>query len=406
MIPEAYRTDHLLLLVGTNPLPNLVAAELLLKENGTLYLVYSTETAPVADNLKKYLLARYKVQLLPAVKATDAQDIETTLEKLVRGLAGSIGLHYTGGTKAMAVHAYRAVEKARGGKTPAPVFSYLDATTFELRVDPAYHEKVLLEVKPTLRELVALHGNPLRPRLPDKTTILLPAAIALAQAAPGGGLRVWRDWCDKILRQDQIHTGRDWRGNTILKGVTLSWPDDPILNEVVATLKSELGLSLMAKDLPLSVVQLPRGLQDLKHLCKWLDGEWLEHYVLAQVEAVADQCGVHDYGMTLKTDEKQAADFRFEFDVAAIRGYQLFGISCTTSSDKSLVKSKLFEAFIRARQLGGDEARVGLVCGYTDPHSLEQELSQSWDAQGKIKVFGADDLPDLAEKLAAWFQTA
>jgi len=324
---------------------------------------------------------------------------------LIANPTGTVGLHYTGGTKAMAVHAYRAVERALAGKSPAPVFSYLDATTFELRIDPAVHEKVLFDVKPTIRDLVALHGNPLKADRPSRDTILLPAATALAQASPNG-LSVWRNWCDKVLRSEDIYTGKDWRGNSRFKEVALSWPMAPELGEVVKILNSELNLPHTAKELSFSAIQLPNGVKEYKQLCKWLDGEWLEQYVLSQVAAVAESCHLHDYGMTLETDEKQDADFRFEFDVAAMRGYQLFGISCTTSSSKSLVKSKLFEASIRARQLGGDEARVGLVCGYADAVSLEREISQSWDAEGKIRVFGPADLPDLAEKLKDWFETA
>lgn len=404
MISENYRTDHLLLLVGSNPLPNLVAAELLLRENGVLHLIFSAETAGIADNLKRHLEGKKQVRLSPAIQATDAQDIESAITQLVRGLTGTIGLHYTGGTKAMAVHAYRAVEKACIGKTP-PVFSYLDAKTFELRVDPAYHEKVLMEVKPTLRDLVALHGNPLKRDLPCRNVTMQSAATALAYAAPDG-LQFWREWCDKTLRQEQIHTGKNWRSNTILKQVTLPWPAQPSLRQAVIALNTLLGFPADAPELVLAAVHLPAGIEGLRHLCKWLDGEWLEHYVLSQIIAVAERCALHDYGMTLDTDERGAADFNFEFDVAALRGYQLFGISCTTGGSKSAAKSKLFEASIRARQLGGDEARVGLVCGYTDPNILERELIRSWDAEGQIKVFGPADFPQLAEKLADWFGTA
>jgi hypothetical protein len=38
VIPDSYKSDHLFLLVGTNPLPNFVAATLMLKPQGQLYL--------------------------------------------------------------------------------------------------------------------------------------------------------------------------------------------------------------------------------------------------------------------------------------------------------------------------------------------------------------------------------
>jgi hypothetical protein len=41
---EPYRTDHLFLIVGANPLPNFVAALLLSKKGGTIHLLHSKGT--------------------------------------------------------------------------------------------------------------------------------------------------------------------------------------------------------------------------------------------------------------------------------------------------------------------------------------------------------------------------
>ncbi len=38
---EAYQTDYLFLLVGMNPLPNYIAALLLVRDGGTIYLFHS-----------------------------------------------------------------------------------------------------------------------------------------------------------------------------------------------------------------------------------------------------------------------------------------------------------------------------------------------------------------------------
>lgn len=54
VIPQNYVSDHLFLLVGANPLPNLVAAKLLFKPGGQLYLVHSSATQPVAERLARY----------------------------------------------------------------------------------------------------------------------------------------------------------------------------------------------------------------------------------------------------------------------------------------------------------------------------------------------------------------
>lgn len=407
-IPPEYQVDNLFLLVGTNPLPNLVAAKLLLKADGTLYLVHSADTSSAALRLETVLAKRYGICQCQKVEVHEAEahDVESKLNAQIHNLKGTVGLHYTGGTKTMSVHSYRTIEAAFSNADSLPVFSYLDANSFELRIDPAWREKVLLEVKPTLDDLLALHGISLKSGLPNRSIFVLPAtAAALAQAA-ADGLQAWRDWCENVLRK-QAHTGKGWRKKSELRDINLALPDAPVLQDAIMNLKSELDLPADAVEIPLgpSRCRWPFHKSEPKYMCQWLDGAWLEYYVLSQIQAVSEDCQLHDWGMTLATDVESSL-FEFEFDLAAMRGYQLFGISCTTDLTKRTSKFKLFEAYIRSRQLGGDEARVGLVCGYNDPEKLQGEVTYSWDAEGKIRVFGPQHLPDLSVHLAQWFKTA
>lgn len=407
-IPPQCQTDNLLLLIGTNPLPNLVAARLLLKGNGTLYLVHSKDTSDAAIRIETLLARKYGISNCRRVEVreADAQDIKDKIGNQLRNLKGSTGLHYTGGTKTMAVHTYRTIETVISDADPSPVFSYLDANSFQLRIDPSWHEKVLLEVRPTLEDLLTLHGITLKSGFPHRAVVLPETAAALAQAAPDGGLLAWRDWCTGVLR-DQAHTGKDWKKKSQLRCIDLPLPTTPTLQAAVQTLKSELHLPAGTITLSLdpSHSQWPFHKNEPKYLCQWLDGAWLEYYALSQIKAVSGKCQLHDWGMTLATDVESSL-FEFEFDLAAIRGYQLFGLSCTTDVSKTICKSKLFEAYIRSRQLGGDEARVGLVCGYLDPARLQSEMAHSWEAEGKLMVWGPHHLPDLSDYLSHWFETA
>ena len=55
----------------------------------------------------------------------------------------------------------------------------------------------------------------------------------------------------------------------------------------------------------------------------------------------------------------------------------------------SFCKQKLFEAQLRAGQLGGDEARIALVCCYDYPtDQLKKELDFVIKDDAKIEVFG------------------
>jgi hypothetical protein len=385
-----YKTEHLFLLVGENPLPNWVAAQLLFRSEGTLHLIYSDETFKIAERLKKHLGVDAR---LLRVDPTDGQDIAQKVKGQLGGLSGTVGLHYTGGTKAMAVHAYRAVEEAWRNRDPKPVFSYLDAGDFMLRIDPDRHEKVLFAVQPKIKDLAALHGAPLREDPPQGEADLWGVATATALARCRNS-RAWHAW-------------KRWWGKTLMKQAksltshAVELPQDPQLAEVKAALRQDLKLS-PEQAIPPTIVR------SLDTKMSWFRGDWLEHYVLAQLLSIASDVRVHDAGMSLATDQSHAtgADFDFEFDVAALRGYQFFGITCTTSQDKDTAKQKLFEAYVRARQLGGDEARVGLVCAYESAHRFEREVVQKWRAKDKIKVFGPREWPDLAAYLREWLETA
>src|SRR5262245_63079443 len=54
-IPDNLRSDHLFLLMGANPLPNWVAAQLLVNPGGTVHLAYTTKTREHARRLKETL---------------------------------------------------------------------------------------------------------------------------------------------------------------------------------------------------------------------------------------------------------------------------------------------------------------------------------------------------------------
>jgi len=139
--PEWPCVDHLLLLVGSNPLPNAVAALLLTCPGGKVHLLYSDATADTADRLCAWLVnARgLDVALVGPVAEADPCNVASVVSAWVDGLGGvdqrcgtaTIGLHYTGGTKVMAVQSDRTLS-GRLAHT-----SYLDSQTRVLYVDAA-----------------------------------------------------------------------------------------------------------------------------------------------------------------------------------------------------------------------------------------------------------------------------
>lgn len=414
LIADTYRSDHLFVLIGTNPLPNYVAAKLLLKPEGRFYLVHSALTQDVAQRLERYWKEHEKGQLkLVPVSEAHGAEIRRMIELELKEIRnGAIGLHYTGGTKAMSVHACRTLldYQERAGR---PVtLSYLDARSNKLYIEhgkdaPFVSAPLLYEVQPTIETIVSLHTFKLVSSI-EREALLPDLASSLVEThqSPDAG-KAWRRWCDEVLRKKaRTKRASDWDKENLLAQVLLPLPDDELLSTAVANMKKTFGIT--DNLLPLGEASARAGFAQAKHLCEWLDGKWLEHHVyqlLHEIKKRRLECRLHDIGMGVRPKSEEDKP-EYDIDIAAMQGYRLYAISCTTDDDPGMCKLKLFEAYVRARNMAGDEAHVGLVCMVDKPENLERQVSRSWDVEGKVRVFGRRHLPNLPDHLADWFVSA
>lgn len=473
-----YKVDHLFLLVGENPLPNYIAAKMLLQEDGTVYLVHSEDTAPKADCLKRRLkpvnvefISLGKSEANPSVIR---DEIQKQVEKILKKHPDhTFGLNYTGGTKAMSVHSYRALFEASGVDNAK--FSYLDARSLQMLIDRenGSPQQEPVNEKLSLEEIFDLHD--LRwesDKKPVPDPILPELAIEFAKLHTDPSLVIaWRWWCDhvmkpatKVLKKKQNKPPEwEWKKESQIDKVILKpdiavqklneslqesfkQPEDgkslleafqqenfktvkefvnfynalwipeytPQIEKVTKLLVQEKYLS--ESDIDLSLNQFAEKskqsadkphLEKSKDACRWLDGLWLEHYALHQIQALSKSNPglINDSGMSFKV--KDAKKEKFEFDVAFVKDYQLFALSCTTDASKGLCKSKLFEAYIRARQLGGEQARVALVCCYDKPKDLANEMKVETEIDKKdpkVAVFGCKELDNLYVHIKNWIE--
>src|SRR5712692_3676922 len=183
-----YQVDHLLLLVGSNPVPNAVAGKLLTTTThyyeaqvlhgrvpnavagklltttaGTITLIHSADGLDLAERLQSWFVrAGYSDANvgLEEIKESDALSVSKCVQDVLDGYKSQVleerkrgsntankvgtvrvGLNYTGGTKVMSVHAYLALKSWIENKDREaifnrhPVFSYLDARTIQMRFE-------------------------------------------------------------------------------------------------------------------------------------------------------------------------------------------------------------------------------------------------------------------------------
>jgi len=406
---DRYMVDHLVVLVGGNPLPNYLAARQLLSPDGTIYPIYTAMSADVATQLLRAVIGKDDVQLPRRITGNDSVDVVEVVQRAIKaGRGRRIGLHYTGGTKRMAVHAYRAFLAGLRGQrgqmvVPALPLSYLNARTNLLYAHDtaltACHAWPIGAAVVTFDQLLRLHGRTTNERRPPLREPLLPAITKTLRATYGrqATREVWDGW----LRGPR-HPN-DW----LLPGYIAND------NAFAPLLEALRGAGAYA-DGAIAIAALRRHLPTGTDPRDWLTSLWLESAVLDALISANTSRGL---GLTEMLSDVHvyvtgSGGQDFQLDVVALHHHQVYVLSCKAfgaGEKRSELRLGLTEACVRARQIGGDEAHAALVClaKEDDGSDLEYELRSDFDVlsdgeDARIKVFGLADLDGLPDKLTAW----
>lgn len=352
--------QQLICLVGSNPLPNYIAVRQLQPESVLLY--HTAEDAERLDSSSRVadVLAAALKQFRPQkfdISATDAPEIARKLGQ--RHLAGA-WLNYTGGTKVMAVHAYAAFRKLN--ETAGPRAFYVDDRgSGSLRFTDG--EVRPLSVDLTFEEFWALHN--VRPRR-EKTAAGDSPTLADAEALAG---RIFADGPGLAHELYCQHHNEKARAKISL---------------------AEIGFGDRT---------VQYGDPSWDSWRRFITGVWLEHWCSSL------------FDMPTRVGSKLVFNDReMELDVLAIRHHRLLLLSCTTGAKIGECKLKAFEAYHRARQLGGDHARSALACFLSDADRdlLKREMRLPLGGPETLAVFGLNDLRNWyqghRDSLHAWLR--
>jgi len=353
---ESKSVKELILLVGSNPMPNFLSV--LMFKPKKVWFCYTAETEKVKERLKSVLENIYSFES-KEVYISDAGDPKTVRKafRLEKEINKNTYLNYTGGTKVMAAQARMFFKEEFEGKDSHAFYIY-DRDRI-IRFDNG--------------KTILFENTNLKLRIDD---ILLLHNIEIEN--------------EKFLTKEEINLSRE-----IASFILKSEEKDIAQNKKEETLKRKFK-----EKYP----EIPEFFRR---------GDWLEIWtgnIIKNLISDDPNSSIH-IALNCKRENRS-----FEIDIATIYKHRIYIISCTTSHKLERCKVKLFEIASRARQLGGDLARSALVCllhgedkkgAYID--QLKKDIKDLWDAPNTPRVFGLDDLREWIEgrlnSLKEWLES-
>ncbi len=423
-----YNFENLILLVGTNPLPNYVVAKYFLINNQNLKKIWLVHSEKQNDNAgTKEIAERIKDVIekeQPAVKFDycaladigDARTIKYDIERIILPKIDSVHFNYTGGTKAMAVHVYRAIERAENIRDRS--FSYLDARKFVLIDDKGIVSEDLRKFINdksgtfSFETLMKLHGYE---KVKVEQNYPWDAALnEFKKIIDEGKLKNYLDWKKDIIRKIYYNEyGVNLKVLEARKNIcrwSCKFDEHQFKNDALVILtKIPPQFSILNNAgniwIPEDSVNDKMYKSRIKPSIEFLDGKWLENYVFRVLEKSLNEQIPIELNWKLR---KQNNGKDFELDLILLKGYQIFGISITTDHKEGTCKLKGFEILHRVNQIGGEEAKAILITCLShnknkEPEqliladqveSLRKDLKLETGGNEKLLVLGIEDLTE------------
>lgn len=438
-----YDFTDLVLLVGTNPLPNFVVAkyfQLTNKNMQRIWLMYSEKTdfhdgtEQYADDIKAVLENDFPTSTLKIIKCnlSNINQKEEITRQVKEHLINKskeikkVHLNYTGGTKAMAVHSYRSLENGLKEHWVSDFSaSYLDARDFHLKFDQNREKStgdIRKLIKLDLSDLFRLHNTGrisgqkeyIQTLTAEQLEKIMQCVADLANVEKLHEIGAWVNLADDSSNGEKSLINRPkyrvTSSNEDIKNVIdnrfydYSQKNNPELFAFLAAFPNEDTFLDNNGNWIYDNFGISGNSNNTSQLKKFLQGTWLEAYVYWVLKEKIKEEGIK-YSDVFTNYELQTikgpGSQKFEVDVMVMNGYQICGISCSITLSKnkektpSALKNKGFEVILRSSQMGGDEARAVLVT-LLEPEkviNLENDLKASLGANGsRLMVLGFKDL--------------
>ena len=349
---------QLVFLVGTNPLPIWVAWHHLCPKLQPVQVrfVHTKDTTDEMNRLKEFCRSD-EFRLLDAVQTSpgDPGTIRKDINDVCRAISNedtNLHVHYTGGTKAMAVETVVTVQSLLPSQDDWTT-SYLDprASGGPAIIDRrgrVWVQDARIGIDANLRQVAQLNGFKIAP------------------------------FRHRYRRHDS---------STEIKGPKEPDPDELKMGE--------------------------KALSNPK--CRD-GGKWLEFGAYGSLKkalkSISDENRQRSnyalfHSVCIKRTGSKEWDKCFELDVVVVLGYQIVVVSCSSTLQQHIIKQKAMEVTVRARQLGGDEARAVVLCcaSASVARRVQDEVQDEMgSADIPLQVWGKDRLKNLSQAFNGFLQ--
>ena len=436
---------QLILTVGTNPLPVWVAWYHLkdlkdkLPQPIKVRLVHTAGTTAEMERLQTNCQGADFLNPIQT-SAGDPETVRKDSRGILRNLPEDIDLihvHYTGGTKVMGVETVSAIE--------AQLRDYLEIR--EIRLQTSYLDPrgesgptIVGREGPFVRDtrqnvdlefnlIALLNGFTLGPFEHTYTRCkVVPAPGTPSREQLKAGVAVLdvacnnkRNFRDSFLKQiniwNKIFSLQRGKFSYPQSQGTFDFPNDLIWCKKFLHMLKE-AYSNCTWDINAGTLSYPSYVNsnddqqsDLEQVHKFFNGTWLEYGAYAAFKEalekiskenpIRNNCKLFNNVYARRDSTMRSKIKNFELDVVVVLGYQIVVVSCTVDHNHGLVKQKGMEAILRARQLGGDEARAIVLCSAhpNDAKLIEDELKDEMgSASEPLQVWGRDKWKNLPNK--------
>lgn len=413
------KSDILIMIVGTSPMPNLISACTRVKKDAVIYALHTKETEIIAENLQTLIEeksdeADCDIEVKPIRIKGDYEnpnDVYRELKRVFQCIKDKklndeiIELNYTGGNKVISSTAYYLFKKIFKDKNA--LLTYLDGEKSLININYVDGKKVgiftynkaneTLEIN--INDIIEIHSHDYKDFNSREFDAFKDEYENLDihecfYEALIGNLDNRNEFIKfleplSLVEKDLMNKANKFNENLKKSGIKLRNYSD--IEGIFSVYKTVKGYDSGKKS-------------GLEKILKDLNGIWLEKALFYRLGKLKGN-GIDDVVCSLERKHKRGkkAKPEFEVDIIILRNHKLFCISLTIIDEYDKAKFKLYEIKLRAELLAGVEADIAYINFCESSHEFIKVYKDIWDDDMSNTLICAwDRLDSIEERIISW----